>query len=670
MVDENTKTAVMQQATLAVNPMSSGSGSNIKLADFIGNGLFTITTPFGARGYPEAVVAEHCTVVELAEFAQAVQQACAQSVNTEALRAQRKQVFIDQLSMTAHAKRVVSFLDDLPKPRKRVLFVTYRYTDPSLGGAEQMMEHLLRAADASGDYLVDVIAPEVTRLENHHLYREQYIYEAETAAFIELERTRFARFAVDGNEDAFWDADLRRVWRARADYERLLYLALPSAQQQQTGLAWGWAYPEQSLSGKTYRWGLVDCAVSVPEGATLHLQGEVMAELVLTVTNALGQLCGEYPLKGKFTLDFEDLPVGAVRLFSSIPASEGEDPRPLALKLQHCQVNGQDIDLEAATLCHVHGLPAEQGFELLDQAAAARRHVSLTDVRGPWSSGLETYLIQHTKQYDAVVTHNSVFRPAVAAIQEAKRAGVPSIMIPHAHLDDDYYHFPDVLQAATDASLVLGAPKAACDFFARKGCEVSYLPAGIDAAEPFSQEDVAAFDAVYDQADAATPFVLVLGRKSGAKGYQHVIDEVEQLQGKVRVVLIGPDDDGVTIHSDYATYLGRQPRAVVRGALQRCLALVTMSQSESFGIVLLESWMAKKPVIANKHCAAFHDMATHNENALLVDEKGVAQAIAQLLEDPALAARLGEQGHQITAQYDWSAVGQQFLSALKRLISA
>lgn len=110
---------------------------------------------------------------------------------------------------------------------------------------------------------------------------------------------------------------------------------------------------------------------------------------------------------------------------------------------------------------------------------------------------METFLAQNVDKYDLVVTHNTVFRPAVVAVKYARQAGVPSIVIPHAHLDDDFYHFPDVLDCALQASLVLAAPQAACAFYKRRGCEVDYLPAGIDAAETFSNDDIASFRELY-----------------------------------------------------------------------------------------------------------------------------------------------------------------------------
>jgi glycosyltransferase involved in cell wall biosynthesis len=157
----------------------------------------------------------------------------------------------------------------------------------------------------------------------------------------------------------------------------------------------------------------------------------------------------------------------------------------------------------------------------------------------------------------------------------------------------------------------------------------------------------------------------VLGRKAGAKAYRKVISAVEGINragGQMHVVLIGPDDEGIPVDSDYATYLGRQPRGVVRGALKACLAVVSMSVSESFGIVLLEAWLAGRPVIVNKACAAFHDLATEGESAIMVDDTTLKDAIIRLRDDPALADSLAGSGRQIAQKYDWAAITRRFVN--------
>src|SRR5215510_4326201 len=232
--------------------------------------------------------------------------------------------------------------------------------------------------------------------------------------------------------------------------------------------------------------------------------------------------------------------------FCTSAAARKQDPRLIGFLMTGLTVADRAIDLAAPTLAQqvLLRMATESAFEILCQAAEETRaahNVRLTDGRGPWSASLERFIADHVAEYDLVVTHNYVFRPPVVAVEAAKTQGVPSILIPHAHLDDDFYHFPDVLESARKASLVLAAPRLACDFLAGKGVNVRYLPAGCDILEDFCPQDVEAFRKVFG---GARPFILVLGRKAGAKGYQKIIAAVEELNHdgvNLHVVLIGPD---------------------------------------------------------------------------------------------------------------------------------
>lgn len=667
ILDDSRKAAVMQSCLLAINPMSSGSGSNVKLADFLGNGLFTVTTEFGQRGYPE-VIRPHVSVVDLKNFVDGMRSAVARlQGEPERARGERRALFDAYLSMKALGKEFVSLLQGLEQPRKRALLVTYRYTSPAMGGAESMMEQLLRALDASGHFDIDLIAAECSSMDNRGRFSETYHFDSQSAAFTDLRHTRFARFAVDGGAERA-AISLPAVWAAQCLFEMEVYQQL-RADIQRSGLAWGWSDPDGS-SQACQRWALCSSGIHLDADARVRVQGEAPAPLALLVQGERGELLFNGEVAGRFDIEF-NAKAGSVELLSSTAALVSEDPRPLAFRLTGLLVDDVAVDLRAAVLCQVAGLEPEKGFDILHHAAQRSRTplgARLTDLRGPWSSGLETYLAHNVGKYDLVITHNNVFRPAIAAIEHAKRHQVPSILIPHAHLDDDYYHFPDVLESALEASLVLAAPRAACDFYRRRGCATDYLPAGIDTREAFGDTDRAAFKSLY--ADEQ-PFMLVLGRKAGAKGYQRIIDavaEVNRGERNIRVVLIGPDDDGLPVDSPFATYLGRQPREVVRGALLSCVALVNMSSSESFGIVLLEAWMAGKPVIANSGCAAFHDMAEHGVNALLVEESGLSAAILQLATDPELCDLLASEGRKSIQQYDWDSVGAAFVRSCVSLV--
>lgn len=91
-----------------------------------------------------------------------------------------------------------------------------------------------------------------------------------------------------------------------------------------------------------------------------------------------------------------------------------------------------------------------------------------------------------------------------------------------------------------------------------------------------------------------------------------------------------------------------------------------MSASESFGIVLLEAWLAGKPVIVNKHCAAFHDMAIDKENSLLVNSEELPTAIRKLHDDTNLRIKLATNGKKQTVRFDWKAVSSEFVDICKK----
>ncbi|MVW79404.1 glycosyltransferase [Bordetella sp. 02P26C-1] len=662
VVDDARKCAILGACSVGLNPVVSGGGSNIKMADYIANGLYVISTDFGVRGYPEAVQ-RHIMPATLEDFPAAIRRSLDDAgLHSAAAKASRRLDFSQHLSMKALGGQLTHALRELEVPKKRILFVAYRYTAPALGGAEVHMDTFLRALGESGRFMVDVVAPEVSEIRNHFRFTERYGFDAECSAPYGVPNLRFARFAASASAPVDSDRQLARIWRAQPRFEQALSDLL-APRYRQAGLTWGWADPEGQ--GETaIRWAMTECALYAPQDTEITVRGRAGRPLSVAVTNE-GTLIDHRAITGTFELKL-NVNAGEVIFNTSGPQVDG-DPRPLGFLLTDLSIGGQRVDIGADTLMKkaVAALDAFETFSLMDRAAGAGRggrDLSLTDSRGPWSRGLEAFVREQVSAYDLVVTNNNVFRPAVLAISEARRQGVPSILIPHAHLDDDFYHFPDLRESEQQASLVLASPSVAADFLRTKGSNAIYLPAGCDTTEQFSEADELAFREIHR---SDRPFVLVLGRKSGAKGYVSVIDAVGQLNAQgvaLDVVLIGPDDDGRLVSASYASYLGRQPRNVVRGALRSSLMLCNMSSSESFGIVLLEAWLAGTPVVANQQCAAFRDLVEHERNGLLADKDSLAPAIRRLYDDPALRHALAEQGAQTAQAHSWAVIQEKFVS--------
>lgn len=420
VVDETTKSAVMQSCALALNPMSSGSGSNVKLADYLSNGLFVITTEFGKRGYPESVE-EHLATVSINAFSESIRQVMSDSeLYSRQARERRRALFESELAMRGIAKRFVETLQNLEKRKKRVLYVAYRYVSPALGGAEANIDKFVSALGHSGEFDIDVVAPEISGIHNRLRFSERYTFDKELGVPVDIPNVRFARFPADVPSRKEDESHLRKAWAAQLLFEQAVDLLLRD-HYQETGLTWGWGCPEGEGSGVT-RWAFAGCGIHLSEAAMVDLEGYAASAVVTTVFSGDQIIAGPWALEGRFSLSFSGKP-GEVWLSTSVPQMDN-DPRPLALRVSRLAVDGRTLDLSMPSqlATHLSSLPAEQCFRLLDQAAQKSRSslgVRLTDGRGPWSRSLERFITDHVSDYDLIVTHNNVFRPAVVAIREA-----------------------------------------------------------------------------------------------------------------------------------------------------------------------------------------------------------------------------------------------------------
>lgn len=671
VLDDDTKNRLLEFCLCGLNPVVSGSGSNVKLADYLAHGLFVLTTDFGIRGYPHSV-REHVRVASLETFPKVLTEVLKnKELFSAEARMARKHFFKENLSLDKVSKKFVGLLSSLRKSKKKkILFVTYRYTFPVLGGAEQFAIQMLRALGNSDEFFIDVIAPEVSHLRNMFRFSEEYSFDPHQSAPTDLPNVRFARFPLTPPPRKDILKHLRFLWGTQLEFEKHLHQTLQEYLQE-SGLTWGWGYPEK-VGCATERWAFTECGLHLKNPAKVFLNGYAPSRTVIMIYSHLGQvLDGPWTCEGPFALEFES-DAGEI-IFHSSTLEHSEDPRPLAFRVRHLFLGKAPVDLQAPTLTEKVLQNSDARFTIRALAEASRgsrakRKACLTSYRGPWSRALEVYLRDHVRDYDLVITHNAVFAPPVHAVEEACRQNVPSLLIPHCHLDDDFYHFPDVLQACQMADRVLATPRVACDFLASQGCSVNYFPVGCDTEEIFTEEDLQAFRKLVPEPQ---PFLLVLGRKAASKNYQAVIQAVEALRKTgtdLRVVLIGPDDDGIPIDNPCAIYLGYQPRSVVRGALMSCVAVCNMSRSESFGIVILEAWMAGKPPLVNKHCAAFQDLVIHGHNGFLISDGELASTVLTVVRNPELNRRLGENGKAALKAYDWKTLGEAFVRVSKETI--
>jgi glycosyltransferase involved in cell wall biosynthesis len=206
-------------------------------------------------------------------------------------------------------------------------------------------------------------------------------------------------------------------------------------------------------------------------------------------------------------------------------------------------------------------------------------------------------------------------------------------------------------------------------FFNVIGAASAAIPGGgVDLSEYAAENAKQHRKAFLARHMSTKPFVLVLGRKAGAKNYRLAIDAVLAVNRdahRLDLVLIGPDDDGVDIRSVNVYYYGAQERDVVLGALSLAMCLVNMSESESFGIVLLESWLSGKPVVAQRACMAFAELVVSGENGFLVETRAeIAEALEHYLARPDVAEQHARRGMALAGSYSWENIAVQIEALL------
>lgn len=92
VVPDGLRDTLLAIADVALNPMSSGSGSNIKMLDYLATGVPVICTEIGARGL--GLGSEHVRFARLPEFAAALDALLAEPKEVRAARAQAARTLV------------------------------------------------------------------------------------------------------------------------------------------------------------------------------------------------------------------------------------------------------------------------------------------------------------------------------------------------------------------------------------------------------------------------------------------------------------------------------------------------------------------------------------------------------------------------------------------------
>ena len=679
LLDENEKNLLLASATVAVNPMFDGGGSSLKIPDFFAAGLPVVSSEVGMRGY-RVVDGEHFLLAQAEEFPRKLRSVLDDGQLRARLSANARRFAQGQLDWQVLGGKYRRALRSLlpARARKRVLAATYRVGDPPPGGAEAFLANALRELAQHHPVDVDVAACAVGAIADHLHFSAIYHDGCTQAATPEFLHDRFL-FPVDAQTPAVFE-QCRRLHALWMEESRAIGRRLATTPDRPL-LMGGWNFAERQSDGSLLRWASGCSQILLSEGVIgLMLEGVAPGPCPISVSLD-GAALVEATVEGDFQLGLAVGP-GLLELRAPVGAFAAHDPRELAFAVRAVTLQSDAgaiaLELGEDQETVLRQLDPQRWIDELIIQASARDSADdslFTEVRGPRSGAFSNWLQAHVADYDLVVAQGVPFATCPLVVDAARREGIPVIALPHFHMEDRYYHWQSFYDAFRRADVVIAAPtQSAPMFFERIGANAVALPGGgLDPAE-FSEEAVArgrlAFRALHA---SSKPFVLVLGRKAAGKHYTMVVDAVRALRAKGRdldLVLIGPDDDGRPLARADAIYYGAQARDVVIGALAEAMCLVNMSDSESFGIVLLEAWMAGTPVIARRRCLAFAELVEHGANGYLADDvAGVVTALGGYLDSEPLRQRHAAQGRDRAGAYSWRALADALAGLIERTVA-
>ncbi len=181
------------------------------------------------------------------------------------------------------------------------------------------------------------------------------------------------------------------------------------------------------------------------------------------------------------------------------------------------------------------------------------------------------------------------------------------------------------------------------------------------------------------------PFLLFVGRLASNKGLKTLVEAFSRITGDhpdLFLVLVGEDGgDAAALQEDLrgrglesrARWVGFVPEeSLLASAYAEATALVLPSEYEAFGLVLLEALAQGTPVVASR-VGGIPGIVEDGRNGLLVppgDASALAQALQDLLSDPARARAMGHLGRTETVpRFTWDRVAEGLEEVYRQVLA-
>lgn len=324
----------------------------------------------------------------------------------------------------------------------------------------------------------------------------------------------------------------------------------------------------------------------------------------------------------------------------------------------------------------VRRFPVERQREILRFAEASERiarpghsredEEAWMDAQGPYAPALRDHVIQAAAAggYDALIYFSYRYWTTCRTLVPSK---TPSILAPTAE-DDGLYRL-DLFRPPflATSQFAFNSVEERLMLETAMGRSLPGEIVGVGSALPAAMDG----EAFRRRHGIEGPFLLYVGRIDLNKGcpelFDHFLRYRAETASPLQLVLIGrallelPKDDSIRA-------LGFLEDQEKWDALDACRALAIPSRLESLSMVTLEAFYARRPVVANAHCAVLRGQCRRSGGGLYYANYDEFREILSVLEgDASLRTRMGEAGHAyFETHYAWPVILEKY----RRLIAA
>lgn len=258
---------------------------------------------------------------------------------------------------------------------------------------------------------------------------------------------------------------------------------------------------------------------------------------------------------------------------------------------------------------------------------------------------------------------------------------IPVFVTPFLHFENSRYQDSSLYQIMNLFSGIFACTPHERQIFLNNGVsssKVYVIPMGVDFHKFKLQNNK--IPQLTEVLPVTHPLVLFCGYKNFEKGaltLLHAIPKVLTRRSEINFLFIGPASKAYNY--ELKNLRKEHPKARIFnltpnnlsgvldpkkiGAFQFADIFCMPSRSDAYGIVYLEAWATKTPVIA-ANTPQMQDVISHNESGMLVpfnDSEILATTILELIENESLRNRLGEKGYEKTVPaHSWLNITQMY----------